>query len=842
MPQASYMNADGRVLLPSGAGTRWISGKDSGQTLVGDNGNDVFWDTGDSNTLIGGTGSNTFNIVGLSDQVIVPAGGGVNTVFSWMSVYVLAANVQNLTLSIGGQTGTGNSLANIITAGSGTETIDGGGGSDVLVAGSGSDTFIVRSFYAGSDVIVGFKPGIDHVQLAGFLGLLTMTDISAALSQVGADAVLNLGNGSTLVFRNQVATRLSAADFSVPIDASGLTLNGLGQVLSATAPANHWLSATAPGQVLTGDNGNDVFWGVAGGDSFVAGTGSNTFNLQSPTDVVTVPAAGGVNTAVLWAWNLAYKLPSTVQNLTLKNPGQVGVGNTGNNIITGGTGVETIDGGGGSDALIAGSGADSFIVKSSYSGSDAIAGFKPGVDQVELDGFVKFDSFADVSAAMTQVGTDAVLSLGNGNSLVFRGQTTNTFSTTDFRLPENLAGLQQTFGAEFDTFSASADGATGVWRTSLASGSRTLAASSGEIQYYNDASTGTNPFTLEAGVLDITAQQQPGPGGATWSSGVITTQRSFSQLYGVFEMRAELPAGAGMWPAFWLVPANNVWPPELDILEKVGSDPSLIHETTHSGLGGANLITSFATRVADTSAGFHTYAVDWEPDTITFYFDGNAIATAATPADMHVPMYMLANLAVGGATSFGGTTNASTPLVDHLLISDIRVYASAATPSYAGAAPGNGSVVPITPVTLGGPVLSAAQLLQVTAMGGDGAVVPIGSSLVARVGAADQIIVMTKASLSSPAVQQGATALVLGFKDANDALFGQHDFLALNGFSAQAKLAFDHLGTVWSAAGLTTSATEQYYSIRDTDGFSALIQVQMVDGPQHFGSHAFGFV
>jgi len=619
-------------------------------------------------------------------------------------------------------------------------------------------------------------------------------------------------------------------------------LNGLGQILPTTAAPNHWLSATAAGQVLTGDNGNDVFWGVAGGDVFIAGLGSNTFNLQSIYDVVTAPSGGGVNTVALWAWGMAYVLPANVQNLTLKSPGQVGTGNSQDNIIVAGTGPETIDGGGGSDALIAGTGPDSFIVKSSYSGSVSIAGFKLGIDQVELDGFINFHSFADVTAAMTQVGADAVLSLGNGNSLVFRNQLVSSFSAADFRLPESLTGLRQTFGAEFDIFTSSPDGSTGVWQTSMAYGTRTLAPSSYAIQYFNDASTGASPFTLEAGILDITARQGPNPNGMSWGSGVITTEKSFSQLYGVFEMRAELPAGAGMWPAFWLLPANNSWPPELDILEAVGSNPGLIYETTHSGVGGPNVAVGFVVRVPDTSAGFHTYSVDWEPTRITWYFDGNAVASAPTPADMHVPMYMLANLAVGGAKNFGGTTNAQTPLVDHLLIDYIRVYASAATPSYAGAIPGDGSAVPITPVTVGGPTLSAAQLLQVTAMGGDGPAAPIGAALLTRLAAGDQTVVITKAALSSPIVQQGATALVLNFKDASDAVFGHHDFLAFNGFSAGAKLTFDHLGTVWTAAEMTTSATEQYYSITDTDGFSALIKVRMADGMQHLGPHAFGFV
>jgi hypothetical protein len=54
------------------------------------------------------------------------------------------------------------------------------------------------------------------------------------------------------------------------------------------------------------------------------------------------------------------------------------------------------------------------------------------------------------------------------------------------------------------------------------------------------------------------------------------------------------------------------------------------------------------TAVPDLSAAFHTYGVDWGPSTITWYFDGHPVYQASTPADMHSPMYMIVNLAVGG--------------------------------------------------------------------------------------------------------------------------------------------------------------------------------------------------
>src|SRR5579871_6822795 len=80
-----------------------------------------------------------------------------------------------------------------------------------------------------------------------------------------------------------------------------------------------------------------------------------------------------------------------------------------------------------------------------------------------------------------------------------------------------------------------------------------------EAEYYSDPSVGENPFSLSGGVLHIAAKPAAAgsnPYGLPYDSGLITTYKSFSQLYGYFEVRAELPAGTGLWPAFWLLPSS----------------------------------------------------------------------------------------------------------------------------------------------------------------------------------------------------------------------------------------------------------------------------------------------
>src|SRR5215472_4060226 len=138
----------------------------------------------------------------------------------------------------------------------------------------------------------------------------------------------------------------------------------------------------------------------------------------------------------------------------------------------------------------------------------------------------------------------------------------------------------------------------GVWRTWLRDGGgeplteRTLAGNK-ELQLYVDPDwapdggppIGISPFSLHDGKLEIRLEPTPARlkerlSGYRYVSGLISSQPSFRQQYGYFEMRAKLPRGKGIWPAFWLLPADLEWPPEIDVMESVG-DPSKVYMTLH---------------------------------------------------------------------------------------------------------------------------------------------------------------------------------------------------------------------------------------------------------------------
>lgn len=194
-----------------------------------------------------------------------------------------------------------------------------------------------------------------------------------------------------------------------------------------------------------------------------------------------------------------------------------------------------------------------------------------------------------------------------------------------------------------------------------------------ELQWFLPSQVTTSGNTLNLTALK-TATQGTTPKGSPvtfpWRSGMVTTFNSFQFTYGFVQITARVPAGNGMWSTFWMLPKSTVWPPEIDIAAILGSNPKKVsvfyHPTNqnHVAEGLANSSKSYA-------SGFHTYALDWEPNSLTWYVDGHKIEQymGTTP---NIPMYILADLAV--EDTFGDGPNASTPTRNVLSIKQIKVF------------------------------------------------------------------------------------------------------------------------------------------------------------------------
>lgn len=184
------------------------------------------------------------------------------------------------------------------------------------------------------------------------------------------------------------------------------------------------------------------------------------------------------------------------------------------------------------------------------------------------------------------------------------------------------------------------------------------------------------PFTVEDGVLRIEARR--GEDGK-WSSGLLSSTdpsgAGFAQLYGYFEVSAKLPAGPGVWPAFWLIATKEDFTAEIDILEHYGNAPgkyeSVVHVWPKEGRGRRFTEPVFHT-IPEGSLydRFNTFGASVDKDHITFYFNRRPMGRVATPPEHHHPMFVLVNLALGGGWPIAETPNPSYMYVDY-----IRVWA-----------------------------------------------------------------------------------------------------------------------------------------------------------------------
>ena len=302
-------------------------------------------------------------------------------------------------------------------------------------------------------------------------------------------------------------------------------LNYLGVGLPTSAIAHNTVTGTVASELMVGTAAADILLSNGGADTLEGGAGDDTYVISNTNAVIVEAQNGGVDTGKTTA---NYVLPDNVENLVVQGftglSGTTGVGNSLDNIITGDANNQILDGRGGNDVLTGGGGSDTFIFEKG-SGHDVITDFTPGngagSDVVSLQDYA-FGSFAQIQAAMTQVGADTVLKLSPTDDVTFRNTQIGTFTASNFTLPmPSMAHFKPTFDDEFNGSSVNFYNAatnTGLWTTEFGFGgwgseaSHTIAAYTGEQEIFVDPSyagsgktaLGLNPFSVNNGVLSIT--------------------------------------------------------------------------------------------------------------------------------------------------------------------------------------------------------------------------------------------------------------------------------------------------------------------------------------------------
>jgi beta-glucanase (GH16 family) len=200
----------------------------------------------------------------------------------------------------------------------------------------------------------------------------------------------------------------------------------------------------------------------------------------------------------------------------------------------------------------------------------------------------------------------------------------------------------------------------------------------GELQAYT---TGNTNASLDGNGNLVIESRRENREGRQYTSARLKTEGKKTFTYGRFEGRMKVPYGQGIWPAFWMLGGNS-WPNsgEIDIMENLGREPSIAHGTIHGpGYSGADGPTASYTLPGGAAFAddFHVFAIEWEPNAIRWYVDGNHYSTK-TPADINGNawvfdhgFFFILNVAVGG--DWPGDPDETTVFPQRMLIDYIRV-------------------------------------------------------------------------------------------------------------------------------------------------------------------------
>jgi Ca2+-binding RTX toxin-like protein len=451
----SLFGNDGNDTLRGQAGDDLLEGSLGDDTLDGGSGND---------TMRGGSGDDTY-VVGATGDVVTELGNeGIDTVRTTLGLYVLGDEVENLTyIGTTGITGTGNALANVLTSGSGTDTLNGGAGVDIMVGGRGNDIYVVDealdavvelagggtdtvrttlSSYAlgaqlenltfigngpfigeGNALVNAITGGIGDDTLDGGLGADRLT------GGAGNDVYLIDNSGDVIVEGTAGSAgidqaRVSVASYTLAANVEEMVFVGAGNFTGVGNGSNN---------TITGGDGNDSLNGGSGSDRLIGGLGDDTYFVNLNTDVVVELAGGGIDTVM--STSTSFVLTAEIENATQSSGTANLTGNTLNNYLKGGIGNDTLrgmdgndrlEGGAGNDSLQGGAGNDIFVFGGPLFGADTIAGgfdFDPagGQDLFDISGLGISASNFSASVTIADLGANLQVTIGTSGSFVIQG-------------------------------------------------------------------------------------------------------------------------------------------------------------------------------------------------------------------------------------------------------------------------------------------------------------------------------------------------------------------------------------------------------------------------------------
>ncbi|MFM6485369.1 MAG: lectin-like protein, partial [Dolichospermum sp.] len=356
-----------------------INGTNGNDNLIGTNGNDILNGFAGNDTLNGGAGIDTLNggtdndiyiVDSTTDTITESANAGIDTIQSSVSYTIVAANVENLTLTGTAANGTGNTGNNVITGNSANNTLNGGAGIDTLIGGLGNDIYVVDST---------------------------------------TDTITENVSGGTDTIQSSVTYTIAALANVENLTLTGTAINGTGNA------GNNVITGNGANNILNGGAGTDTLIGAAGDDTYIftineIGLGTDTIIDESGVDTISFAGTAAttsirLNLGVSFAQNVDANTNTKVV-LTAVDAIENAIGGDGNDrlignslnntlegglgddILTGSTGNDFLFGGDGNDLLTGGDGDDSLT---GGLGSNNLLG-GAGSDQFIFSGFNPFNT------------------------------------------------------------------------------------------------------------------------------------------------------------------------------------------------------------------------------------------------------------------------------------------------------------------------------------------------------------------------------------------------------------------------------------------------------------------
>lgn len=197
-----------------------------------------------------------------------------------------------------------------------------------------------------------------------------------------------------------------------------------------------------------------------------------------------------------------------------------------------------------------------------------------------------------------------------------------------------------------------------------------------ELQYYTKQRI-DNSVVANGNLMIIGKKEQYKS--ANYTSASLVTDGKFNWTYGKIDARIKLPAGQGLWPAFWMLGQNIHqigWPGcgEIDIMEHINNE-KLVHGTLH--WHNEKHVSSGNTTPCDVTK-YHNYTVEWDSEAVKWFLDGEKYWEVDikdgvnSSEEFHLPHYIILNLAIGG--NWPKNPDETTVFPDTMFVDYVRVY------------------------------------------------------------------------------------------------------------------------------------------------------------------------